>query len=162
LHHAIPLKDLVEHVQGPAAFHHEIFRDDFKPVYDRLLLKNMVVVRYAQTDADAVIFVSVKTICWHKSREERNRGPDVACAGPLRKAVPVTFSRQFCKRPFQGGRSWRSFPGLYSHSYLWLSRSRLCLCRSSGPCRHAFLSSIWMLFRRSRPFWCRPSWCRSG
>src|SRR5439155_20152153 len=60
LHHAIAFQDLVQDLKRTAAFHHEVFRNDFKPVYDRPLLENMVVMRDAQPDPDAVILVSAK------------------------------------------------------------------------------------------------------
>ena len=60
------LQNLVQDLELPAAFHHVIFRDDFKPVDDRLFFKNMVVMRNAQPDSYAEVFVSVKAICGHK------------------------------------------------------------------------------------------------
>ena len=40
--------------QRTAAIDHEVFGDDLKPVHDRLLLEDVLVVRNAQSDADAV------------------------------------------------------------------------------------------------------------
>jgi hypothetical protein len=55
LHDAVLFKDLVEHFQRAPAVAHEIFRNDFKPIHRRLLGQNVVVMRHAQADADAVI-----------------------------------------------------------------------------------------------------------
>src|SRR5258708_23559013 len=66
LHHAILIEDLVKHAQWAPAIDHEIFRDDFEPIDDRLLLENMPIVRNAQPNANAEVGVSVKTICRHK------------------------------------------------------------------------------------------------
>src|ERR1700744_715781 len=66
LHNTIAVQYLVKDFQLPAAIHHVIFRDDFKPVYDRLFLKDMGIMRNAQPNADAVILISIETICRHR------------------------------------------------------------------------------------------------
>src|SRR5581483_3115760 len=59
LYYAIALQNLVQYLKLAATFYHVIFRDDFKPVDDRLVLKNMLVMRNAQPDSYAEVFVSV-------------------------------------------------------------------------------------------------------
>src|SRR3954452_4325978 len=70
LHHAIAFQNLVQDLERAAAFHHVVFRDDFKPVDDRLLFKNMVVMRNAEPDSYAEVFVSIETICGHRANKE--------------------------------------------------------------------------------------------
>src|SRR5262245_60100319 len=67
LHYAITFQDLIQNMQRPAALYHEVFRDDFKPVDNRLLFQNMIVMRDAQPDAYAVVLMSIETICGHKT-----------------------------------------------------------------------------------------------
>src|SRR3954471_22477327 len=71
LYHAIALQNLVQDLERAAAFHHVVFRDDFKPVDDRLLFKNMVVMRNAEPDSYAEVFVSIEAICGHRADKER-------------------------------------------------------------------------------------------
>jgi hypothetical protein len=66
LHNAILLENLVEHLQGAPAIHHEIFRDDFEPVYNRFFLEDMLVVRNAKANANAVVRLAVKSVRRHK------------------------------------------------------------------------------------------------
>src|ERR1041384_160281 len=65
LYYAIALQNLVQYLEWAAAFHHEIFRDDFKPVNNWLLFKDVMVMRDAQANTDAVILESIETICGH-------------------------------------------------------------------------------------------------
>src|SRR5438270_254188 len=65
LDNAVAFQYLVQDVERPAAINHEVFGDDLKPVDDRFLFKNMMVMRDAQPDAYAVIFVSVEAVCGH-------------------------------------------------------------------------------------------------
>ena len=65
LHHSVLLQYLVEHLQRAPPIDHEILRDDFKPVDHRLLIKDVLVMRNAQPDADAVIREAVEAICGH-------------------------------------------------------------------------------------------------
>src|SRR5262249_1655050 len=82
LHDGITFQDLVQDVQRPAAFHHEVFRDDFKPVDNRFLFKNMLVMRDAQPDAYAVVLISVETICGHMTYVVTGGGPGTKNRGP--------------------------------------------------------------------------------
>src|SRR5664279_5369691 len=68
------LKNLHEDVERTSAIDHEIFGNDLEPVADRLLFENVVVVRNAQADPDAVLRKPVKAIGWHSDRlrEEAN------------------------------------------------------------------------------------------
>ncbi|MNG38957.1 hypothetical protein D3C84_1268460 [compost metagenome] len=52
-HQRITLGDGVKVVKGFAALHHEVFGDDFEPVHGRRLIKNLLVVSTAQTQAVA-------------------------------------------------------------------------------------------------------------
>src|SRR6202007_2143448 len=60
------LEDLIQHAQRPPAINHEILRDDLEPIDRRLLGENVVVMRHAQSDADAVIGHAVENIARHK------------------------------------------------------------------------------------------------
>jgi hypothetical protein len=64
---AIPLKNLIEHGERAASVNHEVLRDNFEPVYDRLARKDVLVMGNAQTDADAVILERIKAITGHGS-----------------------------------------------------------------------------------------------
>src|ERR1700723_371899 len=55
LHDFVLLQDLVENPQRASAINHEILGDDFKPVHDRLLAHNVIVVRSAQSDPYSVV-----------------------------------------------------------------------------------------------------------
>src|SRR5580698_875448 len=66
LNHSVLLEDAIERGQRAAGIDHVIFRDDFKPVDDRLAGKDMGVVRNAQADANAVILKRIEAIAWHK------------------------------------------------------------------------------------------------
>ena len=65
LHDAVLLEDLIEHGERAAGVDHEVFRDDFEPVHDRLAREDVLVVRNAQADADAVILKRVEAIAGH-------------------------------------------------------------------------------------------------
>src|SRR5258708_40139066 len=62
LHHAVLIENPIENAEGPSAADHKIFRNDFKPVHHRFARQDMVVVRRAQPDADAVVRESIETI----------------------------------------------------------------------------------------------------
>src|SRR5258708_1891066 len=62
LHHTILIDDLIEDVQRPAAIDHEVFGNDFEPVTDRFTGEDVIVMRGAQTDADAVVREPVEAI----------------------------------------------------------------------------------------------------
>src|SRR5438270_11201445 len=98
LHYAISLQNLVQDLKRPAAFHHVIFRDDFKPVDNRLLFKNMIVMRNAEPDSYAEVFVFIEAICGHKADKERGflkyfEIEDQRCStGPLHLRGPETIA----------------------------------------------------------------------
>src|SRR6476619_3722215 len=71
LDHAIALEDLVQDLKLPAALKHVIFRDDFKPLDNRLLVKNMVVMSNAPPDSYAYVFVFGHAICGPKVDKQR-------------------------------------------------------------------------------------------
>jgi hypothetical protein len=88
LDHAILLQDLVEHLQWTSAIDHEIFRDDFKPFHDRLFFEDVLVVRDAEANTDAVVRLAVKLIRGHKpcdlDKELKQRDQRVSLPlGPL-------------------------------------------------------------------------------
>ena len=66
LHDLVLFENLVEHCQRPATVDHVIFRDDLKPVDERLPLKNVLVVGNAQADSNSVFGESVEAICRHQ------------------------------------------------------------------------------------------------
>jgi hypothetical protein len=65
LHHPVLFENLVEDLQRPPAVAHEIFGDDLEPVHRRLFGKDVVVMRHAQADADAVIGELVERVGGH-------------------------------------------------------------------------------------------------
>ncbi len=65
LHNAIPVENLIENLQCTAAIDHVVLGNDLKPIDDRLLRKDMVVVRHPQSDAYAIVGKPVETICRH-------------------------------------------------------------------------------------------------
>ena len=89
LHDAVLLENLIEHLQRAPAVDHEIFGDDFEPVDDRLLRKDVVVVRNAQADADAVFGESVESIGGHSNSpgSEAERGRRTLAGPPSREAI---------------------------------------------------------------------------
>src|SRR5260370_40470228 len=62
LHYPILIENLIEDVKRPAAFDHVVFRDDLEPIYDRLLLEDVLVVRYSQSDSYAIVGEAVEAI----------------------------------------------------------------------------------------------------
>ena len=62
LHNAILLEDLVEDGQARPGIDHEIFSDDFEPVDHRLARKDVLIVRNAKADSDAVIRNALKRL----------------------------------------------------------------------------------------------------
>src|SRR6202035_187362 len=59
------LQNLIQDAQRPPAIDHEVLGDYFEPIHYRFARQNMVVMRCAQTNPDAVVRKIVKTICWH-------------------------------------------------------------------------------------------------
>src|SRR5580704_9686617 len=87
LHHSILLENLVEDAHRTPAIDHEILRNNFEPVHDRFLGKNVVVVRSAQPDSHAVVSESVEPICRHlipQVKTEKERGPENSCRPSVR------------------------------------------------------------------------------
>ena len=91
LHDAIALEDLIEHGQRSAAIDHEVFRDDFKPVHHRLARKDVLVVRNAQTDSDAVVLECIEAIASH---EERSQFKFTVAVSESGVSVKAQFLRQ--------------------------------------------------------------------
>src|ERR1700721_1178452 len=58
-------QDFVENAQRAPAVDHEIFGYNFEPIHNGLAGQNMLVMGDSQPDADSVVCVSVKPICWH-------------------------------------------------------------------------------------------------
>src|SRR5258708_1726851 len=81
LHDPVLVQNLVEHTERASAIDHEVFRDNLKPIDDRFLFEDMVVVRYAQPYAYPVVRVPIKTICWHGVCEGVKM--EAGLAGPL-------------------------------------------------------------------------------
>ena len=76
---AVLLEDLVEHLERTAAVDHEVFRDDLEPVDGRFAREDVLVMRHAQADADAVIGEIIEAIRRHgtgKVRSQKDEGPD--------------------------------------------------------------------------------------
>jgi hypothetical protein len=73
--------------ERPSTVDHVIFRDDFKPVDDWLLFKNVLVVRNAQADSDSIFGESVEAICRHRDTSQgeirRTLRPSPACVDEL-------------------------------------------------------------------------------
>ena len=65
LHNFVLLENFIEDLEWASAVDHEIFRDDFEPVADRLARKNVIVVRGAQADTDSVVGKSIEFIRGH-------------------------------------------------------------------------------------------------
>src|ERR1700722_18784539 len=87
LHHSILLENLVEDAHRTPAIDHEILRNNFEPVHDWFLGKNVVVVRSAQPDSHAVVRESVEPICRHlipQVKTEKERGPENSCRPSVR------------------------------------------------------------------------------
>jgi hypothetical protein len=73
LHYPVLIEDLIEDVQRTAAFDHEIFGDDFKPVDDRFFFEDMLIVRNTQTNPHPVFRKPVESIRRHKFYEGRKK-----------------------------------------------------------------------------------------
>jgi hypothetical protein len=65
LDNPIPLQDLIKDFQRAATVHHEVLGNDFKPIDDGFLIKDVLIMRDAQADAHTIIRVSVETIRRH-------------------------------------------------------------------------------------------------
>src|SRR6202042_743206 len=58
----MPFEDLIEARQCSPAADHKVFRDDFKPVDHRLLVKDVLIVGGSQTDPDPVIGMRIESV----------------------------------------------------------------------------------------------------
>src|ERR1700679_3597364 len=65
LHHAVLLQDSIEDRERTPAIDHVIFRNDLEPIDHRLALQNVLVMRNAQSNPNAVLGMSVKSIGRH-------------------------------------------------------------------------------------------------
>src|SRR5260370_34106134 len=77
LHYPILIENLIEDVKRPAAFDHVVFRDDLEPIYDRLLLEDVLVVRYSQSDSYAIVGEAVEAIGGHSRSPWGGRSVEV-------------------------------------------------------------------------------------
>jgi hypothetical protein len=68
LHDAVLGEDPVEHLEWATAIDHEILGDDLEPVDRGLPAQDVVVVRDAQADADAVVGVAVEWVGGHGTK----------------------------------------------------------------------------------------------
>src|ERR1700722_11555907 len=123
LHHFVLFQDLIENAQRASAVNHEIFGYDFKPVHDGLAREDVVVMRGAQSDPDAVLGKIVKCVGWHRRSLYSNREGPATLAGtselPLGEQHPLQITLE------------RNCP-----VEVWTRRlrSRLCHCKSSCLC----------------------------
>src|SRR5882724_3918442 len=78
LHDPVLLEILIEHFERPARIDHEILRNNFEPVHDRLLRENMLIMRHTEADSDAIGRLTVKLVCRHEwwTVDECLCGPD--------------------------------------------------------------------------------------
>ena len=63
---AILLENLIEHGQWAAGVDHEVLRDDFEPVDDGLAREDVLVMRNAEADSDAVVLKRIEAISGHR------------------------------------------------------------------------------------------------
>ena len=68
LNDSVLIENLVENFEWAATIDHVVLGDDLEPIDHRLLRKDVVVMRHAQADADAIVGVSIETIGWHSIR----------------------------------------------------------------------------------------------
>src|ERR1700688_4269652 len=79
----ILFENRVKHLQRATSVDHEIFRDYFKPVDDRLFREDVPVMWNAQSNADAVFRESIKSVSGHNLLGFSNKLP-ISCAGEVR------------------------------------------------------------------------------
>src|ERR1700758_627695 len=65
LYDSVLLQDSIKDVERAAPVNHEVLRNDFEPVDDRLARQDVIVMRRAQPDADAIVGEIVESICGH-------------------------------------------------------------------------------------------------
>src|SRR5215472_15411421 len=75
LNHPISFQNQIERLQRSTAVYHEVFGNDLEPADDGFLLKDVLVVRNTQTNADAIIGVAVKPVPRHESRLRMGESP---------------------------------------------------------------------------------------
>jgi hypothetical protein len=68
LHDATPCEDLIEVRQCSPAADHKVFRDDFKPVDHRLLVKDVLIMRDSEADPDPVVGMRIESIGRHRKK----------------------------------------------------------------------------------------------
>ncbi len=66
LNHTIALEDPIQGRKRTPAVDHVIFRNDLKPVHNRLLFEDVAVVRDPEANPDPVILEAVESICRHQ------------------------------------------------------------------------------------------------
>jgi hypothetical protein len=59
LNNAILLKNGVEDLKRSTPIDHEVFRDDLKPIHDRLVRQDVPVMWHPQADSDSVLSESI-------------------------------------------------------------------------------------------------------
>jgi hypothetical protein len=69
---AILLENLVEDLERAATIDHVVFGDDLEPVDDGLFGEDVIVVRHAEADSDAVVREPVEAIGWHATLPVRS------------------------------------------------------------------------------------------
>src|ERR1035441_8190315 len=74
LDHAITFENPIENSQGTAAIHHEIFRNDFKPIDDGGVFEDVPIVGNAQANADSKLGIGVKSVGRHKEKNGGREG----------------------------------------------------------------------------------------
>jgi hypothetical protein len=65
LNDPVLFQNRVKYLQWSTAVDHEILRDYFEPVDDRLFRENVPIMRNSQADANAVFRKSIKSVCGH-------------------------------------------------------------------------------------------------
>jgi hypothetical protein len=101
LYYPVLFENRVQHFQGSASIHHEILRDDFKPVDDRFFCENVPVMWHAQPYADAVFGESIESICGHNvsGRDGFYFVPNDLWNGLEAIPPPGWFRRPACRAP---------------------------------------------------------------
>jgi hypothetical protein len=82
LYDFVLVQDLIEDSQRASAIDHEILGYDFEPIHHGLARKNVVVVRGAQSDPDAVLGKIVKSVGWHQISVHSNKEGPAKLTGP--------------------------------------------------------------------------------
>src|SRR6202048_4828628 len=94
LHHAVLLQNLIQNAQRTSAVDHEIFGNNLEPVAHRLARQNVIVMRSAQANPNAVFGKSIKAICGHSYRlrlRERRGASDASPAPQQERSIRSWF-----------------------------------------------------------------------